>query len=158
MTPEKARKLLDRVKEKCPLPWEIFTTETIESEPRQVENIRYQDDKFTGHLAYGMDYDGTVEIDPDAIELIAAAPALAEVVAGLRYEYAAQVRRGPASPWLYITRNGCFSSRESISGWYTHRAVCATAIRYALRHNDVDTEIVESRVVRRLAGEPEVAE
>lgn len=90
MTPDKAKQLLERVKKKCPLPWEIFTDETIAIEPQQVQNIRYQDENFNGHLAYVMDHDGTVEIDPDAIELIAAAPELAEMVASMRVEYAVQ--------------------------------------------------------------------
>lgn len=138
MNPEEARKLLEAA---TPGPWLCVG----------------EDDEYPRVARVGY-MDITNDAEHYNARLITAAPDLAELVAGLRYEYAAQVRRGPASPWLYITRNGCFSRRESISGWYTHRAVCATAIRYALRHNDVDTEIVESRVVRRLVSEPEVAE
>lgn len=100
VTPEQAQKMLDRVKEWCPLPWEIYTTETFEVDPREVKSVRYSDPVYDGHLAYPVDYDGTTEIDPDAIELVAAAPELAEIVANLRYEYAVQVKMS-SGEWHY---------------------------------------------------------
>lgn len=90
--------------------------------------------------------------------LAEAAYALAELVANLRYQYAAQVRRGSASPWLYVLSNGHFSKRGSTSVWCKRRAGCENAIRSALKRKDVDADTVEFRIVRRLVSDPEVVE
>ena len=154
ITPEQARELLDRVKEGCPLPWEIFTTETIERDPREVKNVRYSDPDYDGHLAYSMDYDGTTEIDPDAIELIAAAPALAEQIANMRYEYAVQVLMGDGE-WYFADEDSLpFGSLKPYEvRWYTKKEV----------QEILDAEVdcfgpKDIRIVRRLAGESEVVE
>lgn len=117
MTPEQSQKLLDRVKEGCPLPWEIFTTETIEGDPREVKNVRCNDPRYDGHLAYSADYEGTTEIDPDAIELIAAAPALAELVAGMRYEYAVQVLED--GWWRTLGLRGTYKQAVALSNLWS---------------------------------------
>lgn len=83
---------------------------------------------------------------------------LAETIAEMRYQYAAQVRRGSASPWLYVLSNGHFSKRGSTSVWCKRRAGCENAIRAALNRKDVGADTVEFRVVRRLVGDPEVTE
>lgn len=83
---------------------------------------------------------------------------LAELVAGLKYQYAAQVRRGTASPWLYVLQNGHFSKRGSTSVWCKKQHGCENAIRSALKRKDVGADTVEFRIVRRLVSEPEVAE
>ena len=152
MTPEQAQEMLDRVKEGCPLPWEIFTTETIEGDPREVKNVRCNDPRYDGHLAYSADYEGTTEIDPDAIELVAAAPALAELVANLRYEYAVRV---PNGKWV----------RETDKGKLTLTIDPMRALRHyhprIIKHlADMASEYFgcECRVMRRLVSEPEVAE
>ena len=136
VTPEQAQKMLDRVKEGCPLPWEIYTTETLESDPREVKNVRYSDPVYDGHLAYSMDYDGTTEIDPDAIELIAAAPELAEIVAGLRYEYAVQ----------------------EFVGYWRERGGEFPNVVEARRFLDMKQEDAPMRIVRRLVSDVEVVE
>lgn len=79
-------------------------------------------------------------------------------VAGLKYQFAAQVRRGTASPWLYVLSNGHFSKRGSTSVWCKRRVECETAIRAALNRKDVGADTVEFRVVRRLVSVPEVDE
>lgn len=79
-------------------------------------------------------------------------------IADMRYEYAAQVRRGTASPWLYVLSNGHFSKRGSTSVWCKRRVGCENAIRSALKRKDVGADTVEFRIVRRLVGEPEVVE
>lgn len=157
MTPEKAKRLLDKVKENCPLPWEIGIDRSMAGDEYQV--IVYNgNETYNDNLAYAVGYDGEVTIDPDAIGLVAAAPELAETIAGLRYEYAAQVRRGSASPWLYVRQNGHFSKRGSTSVWCKRRTGCENAIRGALKRKDVGADTVEFRVVRRLVGDPEVVE
>lgn len=92
------------------------------------------------------------DIDPDAT-----GDAL-ETITAMRYEYAAQVRRGSASPWLYVLQNGHFSKRGSTSAWCKRRVGCENAIRSALKRKDVGADTVEFRIVRRLVGEPEVVE
>lgn len=148
VTPEQAQKLLDRVKEGCPLPWEIFTLETIEGDPREVKNVRCSEPGCDGHLAYSMDYDGTTEIDPDAIELVAAAPALAELVANLRYEYAVQGLDG--GEWKFTGFDGKFlepSESERIAWW-----------NRPIPKRDIADRGAGWRIVRRLVGESEVVE
>lgn len=138
MTPEQARQLLERA---TPGPWDCVGQD--EEYPRVAR-------------------DGYQDITNDATNfnapLIAAAPELAELVAGLRYEYAAQVRRGTASPWLYVLSNGHFSKRGSTSVWCKRRVGCENAIRSALKRKDVGADTVEFRIVRRLVSEPEVVE
>ena len=79
-----------------------------------------------------------------------------ETIANLRYEYAAQIRQGDASQWLYVRNNGHFSKRGSTSVWCKKRKGCETAIRSALQRKDIGADTVEFRIVRRLVGDPEV--
>lgn len=151
VTPEQAREMLDRVKEGCPLPWEIFALETIEEDPREVKNVRCSEPGCDGHLAYSMDYDGTTEIDPDAIELVAAAPALAELVANLRYEYAV-VCLVEGDVWRYARGGVLITPLEHEAKWFPSRE---EAEGYAERRRSTAKE---TRVVPRLVSEPEVAE
>lgn len=82
-------------------------------------------------------------------DLIAAAPALAELVAGLRYEYAVQVKEGHG--YTQYAR-----SYRSLT----------TELKDALWEDEPNEELAERwwsrlptctvRVVRRLAGDPEV--
>lgn len=135
MTPEQAREMLDRVKEGCPLPWEIFALETIEEDPREVKNVRCSEPGCDGHLAYSMDYDGTTEIDPDAIELVAAAPALAELVANMRYEYAVQVFE--EGWWRTLGLRGTYKQAVALANLW-RGDTCRVARRLA-----TDWEVVE---------------
>lgn len=68
--------------------------------------------------------------------LVAAAPDLAETVAGLRYEYAVEIKHG----------DGWITSRH-------HTPTIETAKEIAARYKRTDT-----RIVRRLATQPEVVE
>lgn len=81
-----------------------------------------------------------------------------ETIAGMRWEYAAQVRRGSASPWLYVLQNGHFSKRGSTSVWCKRKRGCENAIRSALKRKDVGADTVEFRIVHRLVSTPEVTE
>lgn len=150
MTPEQSQKLLDRVKEGCPLPWEIFTTETIEGDPREVKNVRCNDPRYDGHLAYSVDYEGTTEIDPDAIELIAAAPALAELVAGLYVEYAVQ----DTYTGLYVREkdDGQLggAAEPSDADWWQDAQACADYVKF-LNENPKQTVRMVSRLVSEVA-------
>lgn len=138
MTPEGARELLDG---RTPSPW------------------WWCENDYPEVTVYHEKY-GTIakSVDIEEADLVCAAPALAEIVAGLRYEYAAQVRRGTASPWLYVLQNGHFSKRGSTSVWCKKRKGCDNAIRSALKRKDVGADTVEFRIVRRLVSEPEVVE
>lgn len=140
MSPEHAREMLDRVKEGCPLPWEIHTTETLECDPREVKSVRYSDPDYDGHLAYSMDYDGTTEIDPDAIELIAAAPELAEIVANLRYEYAVQVEDVDGG---WRTLGDAWTSRQVARDRYEATPGKKTGRVRIVRHLATTPEVVE---------------
>ena len=160
VTPELAQEMLDRVEEGCPLPWEIFTLETIEEDPREVKNVRCSEPGCDGHLAYSMDYDGTTEIDPDAIELVAAAPALAELVANLRYEYAAQVEKNGHKYIVTDSDEGhwlCGDDHKVLQNWHP---CYMDAEEYAHSWNNIDgkRDGTTARIVRRLVSEPEVAE
>lgn len=127
--PDKARELLEQVKETCPIPWEAFTTDTLEGE--EACNVRYASKKFGDVLSYCVSYGGTTEIDPDAIDLIVAAPDLAATVAGMRYEYAVQAY----SEW---------------DGWTT------VYVRYTYKQAVTMQDLwrgYETRIARRLAGE-----
>ena len=81
-----------------------------------------------------------------------------ETIADMHWQYAAQVRRGSASPWLYVLSNGHFSKRGSTSVWCKKRVGCENAIRSALNRKDVGADTVEFRIVRRLVSAPEVVE
>lgn len=154
VTPELAREMLDQVKDGCPLPWEIFTTETIEGDPREVKNVRSNDPRYDGHLAYSADYEGTTEIDPDAIELIAAAPALAKLVASLRYEYAVQVEMSDGEWHFTDDEFYPFGTPEPRHAeWQTKTG--AEDLYASFVEDDGPKHI---RIVRRLVSESEVVE
>lgn len=154
MTPEQSQKLLDRVKEGCPLPWEIFTTETIEGDPREVKNVRCNDPRYDGHLAYSADYEGTTEIDPDAIELIAAAPDLAELVANLHYEYAVQVIEG-GHTW-YVNNHKTLTSASWGAVWLPTFNSADALRRECVTELCLQERCAETFVVRKLTTELEV--
>lgn len=159
MTPEEAQELLDNTTPGC---WEFNENAELEypAGPMYGPVIGYEEHFVTakGSRLFGMANDRVILDYPGNLRLAAAAPALAEIVAGLRYEYAAQVRRGPASPWLYVLQSGHFSKRGSTSVWCKRRSGCENPIRSALKRKDVGADTVEFRIVRRLVSEPEVVE
>lgn len=116
MTPQEARELLDKA---TPGPWDCVG----------------QDDEYPRVAR-----DGYQDITNDATNfnapLIAAAPALAELVANLHYEYAVELKHG----------DGWITSRH-------HAPTIETAKEIAARYTRTET-----RIVRRLATDPEVVE
>lgn len=151
MTPEKANRLLDKVKENCPLPWEIGIARSMADDEYQV--IVYNgNETYDDNLAYAAGYDGEVAIDPDAIDLVAAAPELAEIVAGLRYEYLFQVND---REWVRENDEGRFVlTGDPMRALRHYHPVSAAEIA-----KEASAQFsCECRVVRRLVGEPEVAE
>lgn len=126
MTPEKAQELRKRA---TPGPWERHP-----DNPRMLCNL---DRKFAVHAE--LVKNRGLEPDPEDVantELIAAAPELAEIVAGLRYEYTVQVKCDGA--WVM----------EEDSYWGTYSVAAVRSCR----------TYEPSRIVRRLVGEPEVVE
>lgn len=90
--------------------------------------------------------------------LAAAAPDLAETIAAMHYEYAVQIRRGSASPWVWVKSGGHFSKRGSTSVWCKKIQGCESTIRAAFNRRDVDADTTEFRIMRRLVSAPEVME
>lgn len=124
MTPEKAHKLRERA---TPGPWERHP-----DNPRILCNL---DRKFAVHVE--LVKDRGLDPHPEDVantELIAAAPDLAELVAGLRYEYAVQVKRD--GDWVM--------EEDSYWGPYS-----VAVVRFGRTEET-------ARIVRRLVGDPEV--
>lgn len=128
MTPEKAQQLLD---DATPWTWEV---------------------RYTGIAFELSDGDTALIGDPDdkSGHLIAAAPELAEIVAGLRYEYAVQVN---GREWLRNNDEGRFvlTGDPMRALRHYHPGVAAAIAKGASAQFSC-----ECRVVRRLVGEPEV--
>lgn len=141
MTPEKAHKLRERA---TPGPWERHP-----DNPRMLCNL---DRKFAVHAE--LVKNRGLEPDPEDVantELIAAAPDLAELVAGLRYEYAVQVN---GREWLRENDEGRFvlTGDPMRALRHYHPGVAASIAKGASAQFSC-----ECRVVRRLVGEPEVS-
>lgn len=134
MTPEEARVLLDGT---VPGPWLC--------------------DKDEDEFVIGTEDFGIItEVDSESDgRLIAAAPALAELVANLRYEYLVAV--GPEHSSVYATMNsqGRFVGATLLLAdrWATKGE--AQSLVDELREGNENST---ARVVRRLVSEPEVAE
>lgn len=137
MTPEKARELLDNA---TPGPWEARAT-YANGTPRQ---------DTSRQMRAGDQYLGIMHA-PDA-ELAAAAPYLAKLVAGMRYEYAVKVG---GSHWLresdesrlVLTIDPARATRH-----YQQHIMEALAATAAVKFEQ------QCRVVRRLVSDEEVAE
>lgn len=127
MTPEQARGLRNNA---TPGPWEL-------------ERI----DGFL-HVVLPTGNGAPEECD---LPLIAAAPALAELVAGLRYEYAVQIEDVAGETRLAKSAHGTTSDINA--AWWTSAPNTALADHWRERTNADDV-----RIVRRLVGEPEVVE
>lgn len=123
MTPEDARELRDGT---VPGPW------LCDKDGDEYEFVIGTED-------FGI----ITEVDRESDgRLIAAAPALAELVAGLRHEYAVQVNehRNRDADWWYWKDN-------MRTQWFTD---------YEEAVNVAESTPESARVVRRLVGEPEV--
>ena len=131
MTPEKARELLDG----------DFKTET---NPEWVGDVAADYDSFCGPF---------VRATPGHEALYDAAHELAEVVAGLRYEYAVQV---PVNGHWKYTKDEQYGpevlSNHRDATWYSSRQAAAA---WADLWDDGEEE---PRIVRRYVSEPEVIE
>lgn len=80
--------------------------------------------------------------------LAAQAPIMAEQIAGMAYEYAAQVQLTDDGPWKYLTsREGIYTDLPYLAAW---KADIDSAQRMLSR-----TTGQRNRIVRRLVGEPE---
>lgn len=129
MTPEKARELRDKA---APGPWR-----------------NYDDPDMDGQIVY--DAEGIEVAEQLSLwdaELVTLAPALAELVAGLRYEYAVQKLDG--NEWKLTDLDGrALESYESEKvTWWSD----------PIPQSDIADRGPGWRVVRRLAGDPEVVE
>ena len=132
VTPEKARELLRG----------DFGTE---KRTEWLGNSQADFDSFTG---------AHIRSTPGDVALAEAAPALAELVAGLRYEYAVQVIEDGRTWW--VTNYKSLTSASWGAAWLptfnsadTLRRECATELCLQERR-------AEMFVVRKLATEPEV--
>lgn len=117
MTPEEAKALLDGT---TMGPWENTTGWSVD------KTTGPHGEQGCGHIAYA-----TSRQDAD---LIAAAPALAELAAGLRYEYAVQ---------------------EDV-GYWRQRGEWFDTFEEAADYRDMKREDASMCIVRRLVGDPEV--
>ena len=135
MTPQEARELLDKA---TPGPWDCVG----------------QDDEYPRVAR-----DGYQDITNDATNfnapLIAAAPALAELVANMHYEYA--VATGPEHSPVYAAMNsqGRFiGTALALADWWQTKGEAQDLVDELRGENEHST----ARIVRRLVSDPEVVE
>ena len=127
MTPEKARELLDG---RTPSPWWWCETDYPEV--------------TVYHEKYGII---AKSVDIEEADLICTAPDLAELVAGMHYEYAVQNDR--YGEWLYDTTQHATTKDPTIAMWWDDLEDARDEARTC--YNGCNT-----RIVSRLVGEPEV--
>ena len=132
MTPEQIHELLDNA---TPGPWEARATYD-DGTPRP---------DTTREMRAGDQYLGIMHA-PDA-DLAAAAPDLAELVAGMHYEYAVQHDR--YGEWLYETTRHATTKDPTLAMWWDDVEDARDEARTC--YNGCNT-----RIVRRLVGESEV--
>lgn len=148
MTPERARELLDKA---TPGPWERHP-----DQPRALCNL---DTKFLVHheVVKNRGMEPSAE-DVANTDLIAAAPALAQTVANLHYEYAVRVEQGGKTYLLGETIDGPYPFDESSPNgpcWYRD-ADSARDDAHAWNANPYEKG--EASIVRRLVSDLEVVE
>lgn len=149
MTPEKAQELLEAA---TPGPWERHP-----DKPRALCNLER---KFAVHME--LVKDRGLEPDPEDVantELIAAAPELAETVAGLRFMYGVAVEMPHGTGYLAEDMDGDI---------WVHSDPHFPAVMWFEWDRDAEDvayfwnkdhpEHATARVVRHLVGDPEVAE
>lgn len=118
MTPEQARQLLEGT---TPAPWE-------HSNPDGITEISASGEAIA------------TDANPKDAPLIAAAPDMAKMIAGMRTEYAVQVRR--SGGWEYSRDEGDFRWQD---------------LSVQMVRADRDHPREETRIVRRYVTEPEEA-
>lgn len=140
-SPELAQELLVGA---TPGPWKLIG-EYDDGEPRPDTSclIHTHDGKYLG-IMHGAD-----------AHLAAAAPDLAETIAGMEYEYAVQFKHGDTWEFENAERVGClvddlFSEDPQVAFWWRDKD---DAQRFAASAPETTT-----RVVRRLVSAPEVVE
>lgn len=154
ITPEVAKNLLEAATK--PVIWftrNVSLDGSPESDWKELRHLSDDPDLGDMHLIYG-DYNGQAGMDPADADLAAAAPALAELVAGLRYEYAAHFRKNGYDFWVgNDTQAPVFKAQaeryEAYAYWDTSREVVERLARQLSE---------QFTVFRRLAGRREVIE
>lgn len=101
-----------------------------------------------------------VTVTAELVPLVEAAPALAELVANLHYEYAAQVEKDGHKYIITDSDEGhwlCGDDHRVLQDWHP---CYMDAEEYAdtWNNNDGKRDGTTARIVRRLVSEPEVAE
>lgn len=138
MTPDKARELLDGT---TPGPWQV------RGDGPANRQLRVCDCEERAEVAESVTWE-------DA-PLVAAAPALAQTVAGMHYEYA--VATGPEHSPVYAAMNsqGRFiGTTLALADWWQTKGEAQDLVDELRGENEHST----ARVVRRLVSAPEVVE
>lgn len=129
MTPEHARELLDG---RTPSPWWWCETDYPEV--------------TVYHEKYGII---AKSVDIEEADLICTAPDLAELVAGMHYEYAVQVGDEDGD-WVGIDDKGLPTYDYGKITWHKSRRAAMQSL------NDLPFPAMQSRIVRRLVTDEEV--
>lgn len=146
MTPEEAKQLLDKA---TPGPWEVEEFEEQHAGCPPTTEFYLGSDDFQ-NIATAETTERYYDQTRANFALIAAAPALAEIVAGLRYEYAVQVEYTDGE--IEYARSFLTATPSIADAWWTNKPNKGLAAKWR------ENALCAARVVRRLVGEPEVAE
>ena len=132
ISPERAQELLD---DATPGPWRISTTEGI------------------GGLGFAEDFYQDDPREKANVALAAAAPELAQTIAGMRYEYAVQVSTDGGESWRFA-HGGTKSTPDPIDPcwWFRTEEEARDFAKFRT------TKRSSARVVRRLVTDVEVVE
>lgn len=145
MTPDKARELLENA---TPGPWEARATYANGTPRRDTSRQMRAGDQYLGIMHA-----------PDA-DLAAAAPYLAKLVAGMHYEYAAQVEHDGRKKIVTDSDNGlCLLGgiNSEMQDWHRDRTDAQDYADCWNSHYSKRTGAT-ARIVRRLVTDEEVAE
>lgn len=135
ITPEEARALLEGA---TPGPWR-----------------NYDDPDTDGQIVYDAEgIEVSEQLSGYDANLIAAAPDLAAVVAGLRVEYAVQVWRPEKDAWWYVKQDGHLSKHGRTGVWCKNKQGCKSAIRMATKRKDMWENPEFRTLARFVTAEP----
>ena len=140
MTPEQARKLLDSI---TPAPWEVESWNKQEVGCPEVTDFW-----ITSHNDNQVAAQETIERHFDETEsdfnLIAAAPDMASMIAGMRTEYAVQGKAPNSDEWL------------TLSQWSEELPSSEFELGITLTYEDTgETYQVDTRIVKRYVTAPQ---
>lgn len=145
MTPEEARELL---KGTTPGPWGWCRNYRDEDGHEDdfmslgnTEKTAIRTGDSSGHWSY-------VDGSPSDLALCAAAPLLAETIAGMQAEYAVQV--SSSGEWYYLNEHGDWTIIPHFARWFWSPQDAHVLIPYAQRE--------KFRIVRRYVTDSEVTE